>query len=169
MTYTQDSISLRTRKGNTLNFSPVEFLAHLTVHIPNTYQHYRRYAGLYASATRRFLGLKTKAQVQRISEKPLTPRWATLLARIFGTLPIDCPRCHNEMKLAAFLSHPAEIFILVPQASRAPPQKPVESFFDRHGKIPFLMAAEEASPYQSFDFNQVREESNADFDQRIAG
>ncbi|HLG18568.1 MAG TPA: transposase [Bdellovibrionota bacterium] len=162
------SVQLRTRKGKTLAFSPVEFLAHLTVHIPDRYQHYRRYAGLYASATRRFLGLETKAQVQRISEKPLTPRWATLLARIFGHLPIECPHCHQEMKLLGFVTHPAEIEILVPQASRAPPPKPVASFFDVHGKTPFLVAAEESAPYETMDFNQVREESDADFDQRIA-
>ena len=116
--------------------------------------------------SRRFLGLTTKASVQRISEKPLTPRWASLLARIFGQLPIECPRCHVEMKLLGFLTHPAEIFILIPQASRAPPQKPVDSFFDVHGRIPFLAAAKEPSPYASFEFNQLRDESDADFDQR---
>jgi len=73
------------------------------------------------------------------------------------------------MRLLGFVTHPAEIGILAPQACRAPPLKPVESFFDRHGKTPFLVAAEEPRPYESSDFNQVREESNADFDQRIAG
>jgi hypothetical protein len=168
LSYTKSSVQVRTRKGQTLHFTPLEFVAHLTVHIPNHYQHMRRYAGLYASATRRFLGLTTKASVQRISEKPLTPRWASLWARIFGPLPIECPRCHLEMKLLGFLTHPAEILLLVPQASRAPPQKPIEFFFDVHGRIPFLAAAEEPSPYESFEFNQVREESDADFDQRIS-
>ena len=114
-------VQVRTRKGQTLHFSPLEFLTHLTVHIPDRSQHLRRSTGLYASATRRFLGLNTKAQLIRISEKPLTPRWATLLARIFGMLPVECPHGRLEMKLAGFVMHPAELFILVPHTCRAPP------------------------------------------------
>jgi len=72
------------------------------------------------------------------------------------------------MKLAGFMTHPAEIWILVPQASRAPPPKSVESFFDAHGNIPFLVAAEEGSPYES-EFNPERVEFNEEFDQRISG
>jgi hypothetical protein len=29
-----------------VEFTPLEFLAHLTLHIPDRYQHMRRYAGL---------------------------------------------------------------------------------------------------------------------------
>jgi len=46
LSYTNAAVQVRTRKGHTMNFSPLEFLAHLTVHIPDHYQHYRRYAGL---------------------------------------------------------------------------------------------------------------------------
>ncbi|HLG18999.1 MAG TPA: hypothetical protein VI895_04170, partial [Bdellovibrionota bacterium] len=84
-------------------------------------------------------------------------------------LPIECPHCRQEMRLLGFVTHPAEIGILAPQACRAPPLKPVESFFDRHGKTPFLVTAEESTPYETMDFNQLREESNADFDQRQTG
>ena len=53
-----------------LEFSAVEFLARLTVHIPNRYQHYRRYAGIYASATRRHLGLGSFCRRSRGKSKP---------------------------------------------------------------------------------------------------
>ncbi|HLG18423.1 MAG TPA: hypothetical protein VI895_01240 [Bdellovibrionota bacterium] len=60
---------------------------------------------------------------------------------------------------------PDGICALVPQVSRAPPHKPVESFFNRHGKTPSLLAPEEPTPYESVDFNQEQIESNAEFDQ----
>ena len=96
LSYQDNLVQLRTRKGRAIEFTPVEFLAYLTVLIPDTYQHYRRYAGLYASATRRFLGLTTPAQVQRITGK-LRISWAHLLARISGTLPVQYPNCRKEM------------------------------------------------------------------------
>jgi hypothetical protein len=165
LTYTKEAVHVRTRKGRALTFSPLDFLAHLTVHIPNHYQHMRRYAGLYASATRRFLGLQTKASVARTSEKPRTPRWASLLARIFGQLPLECPNCHTEMRLLGFVTHPKEIAFLVPDIARAPPQRRFESFFDVHGKIPFLVAAQETVSYGTEHFSQARVEQDEDFDQ----
>jgi len=84
-------------------------------------------------------------------------------------IPTACPRCHKEMKLAGFETHLSVILSLVPESSRAPPLKPFESFFDVHGKIPFLVAAEESAPYEFLDLNQLRAESAADFDQRGPG
>ena len=70
------------------------------------------------------------------------------------------------MKLLGFVTHPHDITALVPDAARAPPRLRFESFFDVHGKTPFLVAAEETSSYQNEDFNQVRVEKDQDFDQR---
>jgi hypothetical protein len=35
--------------------------------------------------------------------------WAHLLARLYETRPLSCPRCHGEMHLIAFLTEPASI------------------------------------------------------------
>ena len=67
------------------------------------------------------------------------------------------------MKLTAFVTHPGEILILVPQASRAPPRKPLDSFFDTHARTPFLVAAEEGSPYESIEFNRRGRDRMASF------
>lgn len=61
------------------------------------------------------------------------------------------------------------LLLLVPEISRAPPVPTIASFADVHGNTPVWTAAEEASPYESFDLNQERIESNADFDPRIIG
>ncbi|MFH1263660.1 MAG: transposase [Pseudomonadota bacterium] len=167
LSYGQDRVFLSTRSGRNLTFTPLEFPAHLSVHIPDRYQHVRRYAGLYASATRRFLGLPTKTSIVQTEGKPITPRWASLLARIFGTLPIECPRCGIEMKLSGFETDLRKIKLLVPKISRAPPRKKLETFFDMHGRIPFLVAAEEMTSYQSeAEISQAGVESNDEFDQR---
>jgi hypothetical protein len=149
-----------------VEFTPLDFLAHLTLHIPDRYQHMRRYAGLYASATRRFLGLPTISSIQQKEGKPITPRWASLLARIFGSLPIECPRCRIQMRLSGFETDLRQIVLLIPEVSRAPPRKKLETFFDVHGKTPFLVAVEEMSLYESgTEISQERVESDSDFDQ----
>lgn len=164
LTYSKEAVYVRTRKGEGLVFSPLDFLAHLTVHIPNRYSHMRRYGGIYASAARRALGLKTKAQVVRTKEK-ISPTWARLLARIFGALPILCPSCHNEMTLQTIVTNPSEIRALVPEVSRAPPRKKLISFQDTHAGTPIYEVAEEAAPYDRID-SQESPDSDAHFDQR---
>lgn len=162
----ENRVTLSTPKGDSLEFTPLDFLAHLTLHIPDRYQHMRRYAGLYASATRRYLGLPTKTSVVQTDGKPITPRWASLLARIFGTLPIECPRCKIQMKLSGFETDLRQILALIPELSRAPPRKKMETFFDVHEKVPFLVAAEEIDSYESeADISQARAETDHDSDQ----
>jgi len=39
--------------------------------------------------------------------------WARLLARIYETRPLTCPRCQGEMRLIAFLTEPASIRALL--------------------------------------------------------
>jgi hypothetical protein len=166
LSYAENRVFLQNRAGGPIEFTPLEFLAHLTCHIPNRYQHMRRYAGLYASATRRFWGLSTLASIRRREGKPITPRWASLLARIFASLPIECPRCHIEMRLSGFETDLRKITILIPEIRRAPPRKKMETFLDLHGKIPFLVAAEEMTFYESeAEESQARVESDQDFDQ----
>lgn len=164
----ENRVSLQTRAGAPVEFTPLEFLAHLTAHIPDRYQHMRRYAGLYASATRRHLGLKTKASRVHEEGKSITPRWASLLAHIFGSLPIECPRCRVQMKLSGFETDLRQIQVLIPELSRAPPRKKLETFFDIHEKIPFLVAAEGIDSFESeAEGNQLRVESDQEFDQTV--
>ena len=67
-----------------------------------------------------------------------------------------------------FVTHPGDLRTLVPDITWAPPQKAVERFFDVHGKVPFVQAAEETIPYETPHFNQVRPEMDKDFDQCVS-
>jgi hypothetical protein len=169
ITYRNTGVTLRTRKGNTLLFSPLDFLARLTLHIPDTYQHMRRYAGLYASATRRFLGLQKKTPAVTVSDHPCLPRWARLISKIFGSLPIECPRCKKTMSLQGFETQLTIIVTWIPQLTRAPPPKPFTPYRHRHAGRTWMIAAEGVAPYPVPSVeNQVRPDSSDDFDQRIS-
>jgi len=70
--------------------------------------------------------------------------WARLLARIYETRPLTCPRCHGEMRLIAFLTEPASANRPPRQRSlRAPapppystPGSPARSISPRSGTRP---------------------------------
>jgi hypothetical protein len=49
-------VTVETRK-QTLTLTPVDFIAKLTLHIPNRYQNVRRYAGFYSSNIQRMVRL----------------------------------------------------------------------------------------------------------------
>jgi len=66
-----------------------------------------------------------------------TPRraslhWAQLLARLYETRPLACPRCQGEMRLIAFLAHLGEPTVPPPLAprARAPPDVKAGFAFD---------------------------------------
>ena len=169
MSYGKDQVYLRTKKGSALQLSPLEFIAKLTLHIPDTYLHMRRYAGLYASATRRKLGLKTVVSVKVNSDRKLSFSWSTLISRIFGQIPTKCPRCGETMKLLGFQTRIEVVRLLIPDVTRAPPPKPFTPYLILHAGKPFLEAAEGVKPYgHEWSDSQLLPESAADFDQRIS-
>jgi hypothetical protein len=70
------------------------------------------------------------------------------------------------MRLSGFETDLRQIAILVPEVSRAPPRKKLQTYFDIHEKIPFLTAVgEEHPPESEAEISQVRVESDSDFDQ----
>jgi hypothetical protein len=53
--------------------------------------------------------------------------WAHLIAHIYQTRPLACPRCRDEMRLIAFLTEPTSIRALLRhlgQPTTAPPLAP---------------------------------------------
>jgi hypothetical protein len=164
--YEQDRVELRTKKGKTLTFSPTDFIAKLTQHIPDRYQHMRIYGGLYASATRRWLKLPCMKQVQVATQSKRTPPWARLLAKLFRDIPTLCPLCHQEMKLTGIEIRISVLQTWIPSCIRAPPKKRFISFRNLHPEQPIYLAAEDATSYgQRVEFSQARSESDEDFDQ----
>jgi hypothetical protein len=79
--------------------------------------------------------------------------WAMLLARIYESLPLVCPRCGSAMRIIAFIMNAADvkrILEYIGEASEPPPVSPSR-----------------APPEEEFEFNQDPPwEEEFDFDQR---
>jgi len=124
-------VKVEARK-RTLTLKPVDFIAKLTLHIPNRYQNIRRYAGFYSSNIQRKVRLakpsksSDTAQPALDVKSPVKPKWATLIAKVFGEIPIACPRCGTAMDLKEFVFNLRWITKVIPELSRAPPKLVIE-------------------------------------------
>jgi len=102
-------------------FTPLEFLAELSSHLPNTWEQTSRYYGCYASRTR---GAGLSKLVLEAESTDVTPaelaceeeprevpstHWAAMMKRVFEIEPLTCPKCGDEMKIKAFLHSEQEI------------------------------------------------------------
>ncbi len=109
-------------KPETKTFSPLEFLAELSQHIPNTYEQLIRYYGYYSArsrgARRREVELKQLANKPDIEpdlpdpdadKKPVSKSWARLIKKVYEVDPLKCPKCGGAMKIKAFIRDPKEI------------------------------------------------------------
>ena len=124
--YDGTTVTLTTTKRAVLKLTPLDFLAKITLHIPNRYQNIRRYAGFYSpniqSKVRR-ARLVDRAKKEPIEEsKPVAPKWAAMIALIFGEIPITCPKCGTIMDLKEFVFDDAIIQKFFPWIPRAPPK-----------------------------------------------
>ncbi|MDX1386995.1 MAG: transposase [bacterium] len=128
-------VRYRSKKGKALQFKPNDFIATLTQHIPDRYQNMRRYAGFYAANVRlriqRAQAEENKDDLPEIRMAgPIRLHWAKLIAKIFGENPVQCPKCHKDMKLKGFLLKTNLIFKEIQVLSRAPPRKEFPRYRD---------------------------------------
>ena len=98
--------------AGTETVDPLEFLARLVTHIPNTHQVMTRYYGWYANrprGTRRTAAADVAIAPIHVAEREALPlrearrRWAELLRRIDDVDPLTCPACGGAMRMLAFL------------------------------------------------------------------
>ena len=144
-----------------LDFTPVEFLARLTLHIPDRYQNIRRYAGFYSSPVqRRVRAVRGEgARVLGVEEgRAVKPSWAKLIARIFGAIPVQCPKCGDVMELKGFILDDTSIERFFPDLARAPPRKEFERFVPNPDEPVYGTFDDEAD----YGFDQTRTESDED-------
>lgn len=95
-------------------FDPLDFLAEVTQHIPNTGEHTIRYYGWYSNKSR---GMKAKLAATGKSTEPAvdseeedTPflnlcrsRWAALIKKVYEIDPLVCPKCGGRMRIISFI------------------------------------------------------------------
>jgi hypothetical protein len=44
-----------------------------------------------------------------VSAKQSRAAWARLIKKVYEADPLPCPRCHNPMKVIAFITDPAQL------------------------------------------------------------
>jgi hypothetical protein len=105
--------------AGTHDFEPLEFLALLLAHVPDSHEILVRYSGAYSVRRRarwRKLGILTDTRLRAEppdADEGVAPAWPTrralrrrgaeLLRRIFEVDPLRCPRCGKEMRIIAFI------------------------------------------------------------------
>ena len=129
----------------TRSFSPLEFLAELSTHIPNSWEQTTRFYGVYAARTRPLLEkadlmLQAGTEIPQeppepspelIESTPSTPvskYWAHWIKKVYEVDPLQCPKCGSNMRIVALIHDPKEIKKLtthlgIPQYRAPPPLK----------------------------------------------
>lgn len=101
------------------SFSPLEFLAELSVHIPKIFEQTTRFFGEYSPRRR---GVKRREEefkklVQNNFEpleyeppkRPPSASWARCMKMVFEVDPLECPKCGSRMSIKSFVTSSQEI------------------------------------------------------------
>ncbi|NIP54530.1 MAG: IS91 family transposase, partial [Phycisphaerae bacterium] len=139
---TDDIVTYETKDDLTHEFSPTEFLARVSVHIPNKWEQTVRYYGAYSARTRgvrrKRVGEQVTVSLSELPERKKASRtWAALIKRVYEVDPLVCPKCGGEMKLIAFIQDSKEITKIMdnlglPHYRAPPPVAPtvIEPYYD---------------------------------------
>ena len=122
--------------GDSEPIDPLEFLARVLIHIPETNKHLVHFYGAYANRVRSSMphgrdSEQNKGEGQGEGEpapakRAVRKRWAELIYKIYNVDPLTC-RCGAQMKIVAFVTEPASIRRILahrknnPSRQRAPP------------------------------------------------
>jgi len=95
---------------------PLECLARVLVHIPDTGHVSTRYDGWYANRARGMRGTAESTAVPptivptpRLAPSEATRRWAALLQQIVEVDPLACPTCRGVMRIIAIITQASVI------------------------------------------------------------
>jgi hypothetical protein len=114
-----DIVIYRSRLNAKINrnfemFTPTDFLAAITQHIPDKGVQMVRYYGWYSNKMRgvRRRGLAPELVVRRPGISPPPPlklpsrKWRDLILRLWHVDPLLCPVCHSPMRVIALIDDP---------------------------------------------------------------
>jgi hypothetical protein len=137
-----DTVIYRSRLNAKINrnfevFTPTDFLAAITQHIPDKGAQMVRYYGWYSNKMRgvRQRGLPPELVIHRPGVSPPPPaklpskRWRDLILRVWHVDPLRCPVCQNPMRVIAVIDDPkvAEKILRHLGAWHDPPPRPPPS------------------------------------------
>ena len=113
--------------ASTREFSPLEFLAELSQHIPDTFEQTTRFFGLYSARTRgaqRAACEDSAVTIQLEPRKKASRKWAACMKKVFEVDPLQCPKCGGFMEIKAFIHDPKEIERICKNVGRTPWRAP---------------------------------------------
>jgi len=166
MTYDREAgvVTYRSDRQHRLeNFDPLDWLARVASHIPEKGTQLVRYFGTYSN---RFRGAARKAQAceqppapgdapERRAPLAVRKSWARLLAAVWATDPLLCPRCGGAMRIIAAINDPVTVKKILRHLglwtvpTRASPRRfEADDDFDDGTEQP---SAEQASEQASFE------------------
>jgi len=140
-----DTVIYRSRLNAKINrnfevFTPTDFLAAITQHIPDKGAQMVRYYGWYSNKMRgvRHRGSPSDLVPHRPGLSPPPPlklpskRWRDLILRVWHVDPLRCPVCQNPMRVIAVIDDPRVVEKILrhlgawhdPAAGRTPPDAP---------------------------------------------
>ena len=90
--------------------------------------------------------------------KPVAPKRAVMLAKIFGDIPVACPKCGTIMDLKEFVFDKTIILKFFPYITRSPPKLKLEDYIQHH----------DAAYTYDAHIDQTRTEIDDDFNQEIS-
>ena len=137
-----DIVIYRSRLNAKINrnfevFTPTDFLAAITQHIPDKGAQMVRYYGWYSNKMRgvRQRGLPPELVVRRPGISPPPPvklpskRWRDLILRVWHVDPLRCPVCQNPMRVIAIIDDPRVVEQILRHlgAWHDPPRRPPPS------------------------------------------
>src|SRR3990170_912556 len=103
-------------KDQTSTYDPLDFLAYVSLHIPDKGEQLLRYYGWYSNKSRG-LRKKDKRQPSPIPpveedlthyQKQCRSAWVRLIRKIYEVDPL-CPKCHHIMRIIAFIENDTTI------------------------------------------------------------
>ena len=106
------SIALQQKYDIHANFYAIDWLARLTIHIPNKGEQMVKYYGYYSNKSRglrkkeeqRFKEGKTETiQYSNIIRKKFNKKWARLIQKVYNVDPLICPKCSGKMRIISFI------------------------------------------------------------------
>ena len=104
-------------KAQIYTYQPLDFLAYVSLHIPDKGEQIVRYYGWYSNKNR---GLRKKDKPTSFAisladedlttyQKKCRSLWASLIRKIYEIDPLACPQCQHTMKIIAFIEEDATV------------------------------------------------------------
>lgn len=115
-----NKVRYTTDEGDEKEFDPLDFLALLTCHIPLVYESLVRFYGRWSCRSRGERAKKESANTDMpqadvgdndadVPRRKASSFWAACIKRIYEIDPMECPKCHAQMRILSFIHDPPEL------------------------------------------------------------